>query len=244
MWLIRGFLRVTETEFKLYLREPQAAGWTFAFPVFLLLLFMLIWGHTPNYVYFIVPGLVGITVASASLHGLGVVLVAYRQHGYIKKLRTTPMPPVIFLTGLVCSRLAVMLLSALILILIATTLFGLEATSIAALLGVVLLGGFMFSFLGLMIASLCNSVGAAGAVAHMTFFPMIFLSGAFIPISLYPSFLQRISTILPLTHFIRLLRSAVGGSHEDFTFSLMVVLGFLIASIFIATRRMRKMEMV
>lgn len=63
----------------------------------------------------------------------------------------------------------------------------------------------MFS-LGMVIASLCKTVKIANVVTTFVYFPMLFLSGATIPFEIFPTFLQNVATILPLTHGIQLLK--------------------------------------
>ncbi len=246
MWKIRALLRIAETETKLYLREPQAAGWTFAFPIFILLLFMFIWGKIPGYISFIAPGLVGVSVASASFYGLGLVLVVYRQYGYLKRIRITPLPPIFYITGMLLSRLIVMMMSTLALVVLAVAFFNLDSKNLWLFFLTTVFGAVTFAFLGLLIASLCKTVDSASAVTHMVFFPMIFLSNAFIPSRFFPEFLKKVSLCFPLTHFIELQRSALTGFQQGES----IWLGFVVVGLFMAVgavlsaQRMKTMDLL
>lgn len=246
MWKIRAFIRTVIVEFKLYVREPQAAGWAFLFPVFLLVLFMFIWGRTPEYINFLMPGLVGITVASTAFYGIGLVLVAYRQYGYWKRLRTTPVPSSIFLGGVIVSRLGVILASSLLLFVVSVLLYGLRISNYLLFLTTLFFGGFTFSCLGILIAAMSTTAGSANAIASILFFPMMFLSGAFIPSSIFPSSLHIVSRCLPLTFFISNLRHSTGSESEwgSVTSNFLVLLIFLIASLVISIPRLKRMEVL
>ena len=63
----------------------------------------------------------------------------------------------------------------------------------------------------MVIASLCRTVKAVNAVSSLVYFPMIFLSGATIPYEIFPTGLQKVADVLPLTQGIKLMKAVAAG---------------------------------
>lgn len=63
----------------------------------------------------------------------------------------------------------------------------------------------------------CSPVWILGAdtMCSAVYFPMLFLSGATIPYELFPTGLQRVSDVMPLTQGIKLMKAATMGIHPD-----------------------------
>jgi ABC-2 type transport system permease protein len=73
-------------------------------------------------------------------------------------------------------------------------------------LAAVLLGGLAMLAFGYLIASLAPGARSAQVIGMVVFYPMMFLSGSGMPIEILPDSVQRISTFLPMTYVVRLLR--------------------------------------
>ncbi len=71
--------------------------------------------------------------------------------------------------------------------------------------------------IGLFIAGFTSNAKAALAISYVVYFPMLFLSGATIPIEIMPSAVVTISKILPLTYGVQLLKGLwFGGNFGDY----------------------------
>ena len=81
----------------------------------------------------------------------------------------------------------------------------------------------MFS-IGLLMASLCRTVKATNAVTSLVYFPMLFLSGATIPFELFPSGLQKVASVLPLTQGIKLMKAASMGTQVESVMGIIILL--------------------
>ena len=73
-------------------------------------------------------------------------------------------------------------------------------------------------------ASLCRTVKSVNAVTTLVYFPMLFLSGATIPYELFPSGLQKVSNVLPLTQGIKLMKAVSMGMKMDSIWKTVVLL--------------------
>ena len=81
----------------------------------------------------------------------------------------------------------------------------------------------MFS-IGLLMASLCRTVKSVNTVTTLVYFPMLFLSGATIPYELFPSGLQKVVGVLPLTQGIKLMKAVSMGVKLDGVWKIVVLL--------------------
>ena len=74
-----------------------------------------------------------------------------------------------------------------------------------------LLAAFAFIPLGLIAGSVARDMKTAPLISNLIYFPMVFLSGAAMPLSLMPTWAQRVATLLPATYVVELLRFEILG---------------------------------
>ena len=67
-------------------------------------------------------------------------------------------------------------------------------------------------------------LGHNGAVTSLVYFPMLFLSGATIPFELFPSGLQKVASVLPLTQGIKLMKAASMGTQVESVMGIIILL--------------------
>ncbi len=200
-------------EWKLFWRIPQAAFWTFFFPLFLLLLLGSVLGARQGHEASLVPGVTGMVLASTSYYSIGTVIAHYRSSGFLKRLALVPIPTWQFLAGQMLSRGAVVLLSGLLLAAAGRWVLGVPISAHPLTLGCVLAVGIpAFLATGFAVGSVARSVEGANSMAALLFFPMTFLCGAYFPVHSLPGPLQALAAALPLTHFLDGLRAAISGA--------------------------------
>jgi ABC-2 type transport system permease protein len=210
------FLHQLRGEQRLYWRSRELAFFTFLFPILLFVLLDSVYGddivkgeHVKSNAY-LLAGMLGYGVASTAFAGLAIVLVLRRESGILKRVRATPLPPAIYLLGVIVSTVIVFLIEAAALILLARVAFGVDAsTQWLSLVLALLLGTLSFAALGIALTGVIRSGEGSSAVVNAIYLPAAFLSGAFVSPHEYPHFLEVIAEILPLTYFIRLMRDVV-----------------------------------
>lgn len=160
-----------------------------------------------SYVDFLLPGLIGMSVVSTSLFSIGMVVVAYREKGKLRRLSVTPLPKPIFIAGQIANRYFIVLLQAFLLIILGTTIFKVQIVgSIFDFLAALTIGMLAFIALGFFVASVANTTETASGIANTLFLPMIFLSGVYFSVEGIPKFLKPLVEFLPLTHLVRAIR--------------------------------------
>jgi ABC-2 type transport system permease protein len=203
---VRLFLHQLRGEQLLFWRSREAAFFVFVFP---LLLFVLlasvytgkIYGRPASWA--LLAGLLGYGCANTAFAGLALLLIARRESGILKRLRSTPLPPAVYLAAVLVSILLVFALQTVALFLLGRALKGTPFPGHVVSLALALtLGAAAFAGLGLAATALIRSVEGSSAVVNTILLPMAFLSGSFGPTRHYPRFLRAIGDVLPLKYLI------------------------------------------
>jgi ABC-2 type transport system permease protein len=206
-------------------RNPQGAVFTFAFPVvFVVILGALLrgvgassdfGGLSPLQYY--VPTITALSVLASCYGQLAVALAARRQTGVLKRIRATPLPAWAYFCGLVAHCMLVSVVDIAVILGVGRLYdVGLPSgwLAVAATLA---LGAASFCALGVAVASLISNAEAAPAVAQIALFPLLFVSGTYMPI--HSQALDRFAGWLPVRPFNEALtavlvqHSAIGWQH-------------------------------
>jgi ABC-2 type transport system permease protein len=190
----------------LFWRSREAAVFVFLFP---LLLFTLLTALYDGEIYnrpaawALLAGMLAYGAATTAFAGLALIIVARREMGILKRIRSTPLPSATYLTAVLASIVIVFALQAAALFLLGrlleSTPWPEQAFSLALALA---LGAAAFAALGLALTAFIRSVEGSSAVVNIIVLPMAFLSGAFGPTDDYPEVLQAIGDVLPLKYLI------------------------------------------
>ena len=202
---------------KLSFRERQAVFWGFVFPLMLLVLFCSTFGGSPERVTTLLAGVLCINSMSGALFGMAVVSVSAREQGILRRYKLAPVALWKIVIGLCVSRVFMIGLTSILLVFLGR--FAYKATTprnFGPLVIVFLIGTLMFCALSFAVAAISRSVAQANGLAQVLFMPMMFLSGATLPVELMPSWMQKLALILPATYYARSLRSTfTGGGLAD-----------------------------
>ena len=245
---MRGLLKLTWVEFKLFLREPVAAFFTLLFPLMMLFLFGSIYGNAPSSFFggfgsvdVSVPAYTAMIIVSSGLLSLNIAVASQREMGVLRRLRATPLRPQTILTAQVAVILLMTLLGMLLLVAAGKSVYGLRfAGNPLSVLAAFLLSSLSFFAFGFVLAGLAPSARTAQIVGMVIFYPMIFLSGSTIPSEVLPATVREYSKFLPLTHVVTLLRGMWFGETWDMHLTEVVVLiGLLIAGVVISAKTFR-----
>jgi ABC-2 type transport system permease protein len=245
---MRGFGQLTWVNIKLYLRDPMATFFTLAFPPLLIVVFGAMFGNEPQMAFgslgsmdLSMPGYTALILGTVGLLGIPITISAYRESGVLRRYKATALRPHTYILADVVANLLMTLLGMVGLVLAGWLLYNVQfdGNVFYVILSVLLSGLGMFSF-GYLIASLAPGARSAQVIGMVIFYPMMFLSGAAMPIELLPDSIKKISAFLPLTYVARLLRGMwFGKEWADVTLELAVLGGILILCTALAARFFR-----
>jgi ABC-type multidrug transport system permease subunit len=163
-----------------------------------------------RYIDFLVPGLVGLTLMSGSMWGIGFLIVEMRTKKLVKRMLATPMRRGDFLASFVAMRAIFVLLEVPILFGFGWIAFGVRVTgSLLLLLGVSMLGALSFAGIGLLVASRAENTQTVGGLMNLVMMPMFVGSGVFFSAGKFPDAFQPFVRALPLTALNDALRAIV-----------------------------------
>jgi ABC-2 type transport system permease protein len=161
---------------------------------------------------------VGYGCANTAFAGLAIQLVLRRESGVLKRLRSTPLPPVTYIMALLVSTLVVFALQTVALFLLGRALHGTPFPSdVGSFVAAIVIGAAVFAALGTATASVIRSAEGSSAVVNFILLPMAFLSGSFGPTHKLPAFLRAIADVLPLKYFIDLVNAVYLRGHGVWT---------------------------
>ena len=179
-------------------------------------------------------------VMSPGLFGFGVSLALERDGGLLTFKRALPMPPGAYLLGkMLMAMCAAVVVILLLLALSRLAHVALLPTQAGALLLTGVLGVLPFCALGMFIGTVFKGQGAPGML-QLIYLPMSFLSGLWFPLPMLPKFLQQIAPIWPSYHLDKIAMAAVGLNNEPLLPHVLVLLGFAVGFLLLATRRLRR----
>lgn len=200
---LRGLRELSRSYLLQSFRSRTSLFWNFAFPLFWLFLFAVVFGSGEGGVTFLMPGLFTITVVAISFAGVSYRLIGERERGILRRYRATPVSALTVVLANASASAVILAISLALLWLVAGLVFGVTVTGGAWEMVVVLAGGAVaFTPLGLILGSVAPSQRAAPAIANAIFFPLIFISGAAMPFSLLPGWLQEVGRLVPATYLV------------------------------------------
>ncbi|MCX6579188.1 MAG: ABC transporter permease [Candidatus Aminicenantes bacterium] len=216
----------------MFFRDRQSIFWAYIFPAGLLILFTVLWGSksNPAIASGMLVGVIGISVMSGGLFGIGVGVVSAREAGIYKRYKTTPLSSWIIFAAHILTRALALFSTILVLVLISVIGFQVKLEmNIFASIVIVLLGIFTFCALGFVIASFAKSIGAALGITNILLMFMMFIGGL-LPLNMLPKLLQTIARLLPITYFRIALQLAMFERYSllDCWKSVGILLGFLL----------------
>jgi ABC-2 type transport system permease protein len=191
----------------------------------------------------IVPGLIGVILTLTMVLFTSIAIVRERERGNMELLITTPVTSAELMIGKVLPYIAFGLIQTSVVLLLGVWVFSvpIRGSLIDAYLAALLLIAANLS-LGLLISTQARSQFQAMQMTFFVFLPSILLSGFMFPFAGMPTFAQAFAQLLPLTHFIRLIRGILlrGASLSELLPSVLALVAFTTVMMSVAILRFRK----
>jgi len=213
--MLRGLLHLTWIEIKVFFREPIGAVGTVVVPV---LIFAVLGrfgtrfppdsGFTTSSIFKVdVPVFAAILISLNAVLSLVSIISIYREGGILKRLRATPLRATTILTAHVLVKLLLTAATLTLTILAGKRYYPIGADVPLVAFGFALIiATWSILSIGFVIASLVRTARFAQPACALVLYPMLALSGLFVPANVMSPTLQRISSVLPLTYVVSLLR--------------------------------------
>lgn len=216
--MLRGLWRLTWLELKIFLREPLGAFSAIGIPV---LMFVLVGGilgggnPSPEDLRFVrngLPVLVALLIALGAASSLVAVISIYREGGILKRLRATPLRPLTILTAHVLVKLLLTSITIVVMMIAGRRYYPFDADfRLVSFTLAVLVSTSSILSIGFVIASIVPTARFAQPLSVVLLYPMVAISGVFVPISELPTAVQSVARVLPLTFVVSLLTGILNG---------------------------------
>lgn len=212
---MNAYIALTRIYLRLTLRDRAALFFTYVMPLMFFFLFGQM-NHAERGVSTMIVNMVlTIGILGTGLFGAGMRATVDRETNILRRFKVAPISPApILFASMVVGVLNYIPVYALILIL-ANRMYGMRIpANLISLTMFVLIGVVAFRAIGLMVASVANSAQEAQILIQSLYMPMLFLSGATIPLTFMPEWVQIVSQYLPATHLFTGMQSILGGGES------------------------------
>jgi ABC-2 type transport system permease protein len=223
---------LTKIRIRLALRNRAFFFFSLVMPLVFLFVAVAFFGKRVEWVGYILGAILTTTVMG-SFWGLSVQLVTFREQGILRRFRLPPVGAGPMLASSILSNYFMALPVVVFEILVCRVLLHMQTWgNLWAIFVLVTIGSATFSSLGLIVASVTNTMQETQMINNLIWTGFLFLSGATIPLALFPGWLQRVALFIPAQYLATGLESAATKAatplevFEDF---LALALGFWVA---------------
>lgn len=184
-------------------------------------------GMDTDYLSFLTPGMMSMTLLSAS-NSTSFLMLWDREKGFLKEIMVTPISRLSIILGRATVGVTNAMIQSMI-ILLAGLAMGMKLSGAAGFLlsfVFIVLIASTFIGLGLALASFLKDTFSFGLILNFILYPFLFLSGALYPVDRFPSYIAQFSYLNPLTYGIDGLRYSllgVSSFNPALDFGMMVI---------------------
>lgn len=207
---VRRVVAQTRMELRLLLRNGEQLLLTIVIPTLLLVVFAKapIADLPRPRVAFLAPGVLGLAVMSTAFTGQAIATGFERRYGVLRRLGTTALTRPGLLTAKTAAIIGVEVVQVALLVVVALALGWSPDGSVAAVIGLLLLGTAAFSALGLLLAGTLRAE-ATLAVANLVYLVLLVLGGVAFPLSDFGTTARNVLRLLPIAALTDGLRGAL-----------------------------------
>jgi ABC-type multidrug transport system permease subunit len=207
---LSNFASLTRMRIQLALRNKMFFFFSVIFPLGMFFVYAGIFakGRARDVSFFLGP-VIALNVMG-SFWGLSAMLVMFREQGILRRFHVTPITATDMLASSILANYVLTLPTVFIELLFARIVFHVNTFGDPfSLLVLVTVGTVSFASLGLVVASITNTMQETQVLNQLIWLPLIFLSGATIPMGYLPKSAQSVSVFMPATYLVSGLQNAM-----------------------------------
>jgi ABC-2 type transport system permease protein len=191
----------------------------------------------------VVPGLMGVVLTMTMVIITALAITRERERGTMENLLATPVRPAEVMTGKILPYIAVGYIQVTLILIAARFLFNVPMIGNLALLYVLALLFIAANLaVGITFSTVAKNQLQAVQMAFFFFLPSLLLSGFMFPFRGMPEWAQTVGSILPLTHFLRVVRGVMlkGNGFAETLPEVWPIAAFMLVAMFVAVKRYRQ----
>jgi len=199
---------IARKDIESYYAKPPLITWGLLFPAVLLL---ALWVKDRAGYPEVVPGVIAMTLLFGATSMAAIVITFEKRSGTLDRLLLAPLRRATILWGKAASAALYGLFTSLVLTAGLMLLLRIPIAAPGFFIAGLGLGAITFSLAGLAAAAMVREVFEAMALLNFFRFPLLFVSGVFLPLAAMPGWLLPVAVASPLTHVVELLRMGLYG---------------------------------
>ena len=193
--------------------------------------------------YNVVPGLMGVVLTMTMVMMTALAVTRERERGTMENLLAMPVRPFEVMLGKIVPFILIGYIQVVIIVLAARALFGVPIVGSLALLSAVLILFIAANLaVGFTFSTVAKNQLQAMQMSFFFFLPSMLLSGFMFPFRGMPDWAQMVGEVLPLTHFLRIVRGILlkGNGPAEIVGEVVPLLVFLAVVTVVALKRYRQ----
>jgi len=239
---LRTILTLAAVRIRITLRNKTFLFFSLIMPLAIFFLYGSVFAKgKPGAVAYLMGPILSFTVMG-TFWGLSMQLVTWREQGILRRFRLAPIAPSSMIASSILANYTLILPTVVLELGLArfiyhvTTFGNLVSVFVLAILGIT-----SFGAMGLVVASVTNTMQETQIINQLLWFALIFLSGATVPLAVLPRMVQRIGLFLPATYFIYGLQRAmlVNAGLQTLGMVLFSLIAWAVLAIFISSQLFR-----
>jgi ABC-2 type transport system permease protein len=206
---LKHFLALTRMRIRLTLRNKMFLFFSVIMPFGFFFLYAGVFAKgVPEVVRFFLGPVISLTVMG-SFWGLSAALVTFREQGILRRFHVTPVTASDMLASSIVANYILTLPTVALQLLFARFIFHVSHFGdVVSLVVLVSVGVVSFASMGLVVASVTNTMQETQVINQLIWLPLIFLSGATMPLPFLPRAAQSVAVFLPATYLVWGLQAA------------------------------------
>jgi len=201
---LKPYLALIRSDVRLALRQKSVLFFNYLFPLMFLVIFAQFMGgrHSGGMTQILTLVLI-LGILGNGLFGAGVRAVQDREANILRRYKVTPIGAVHLLTASVVTGWLVFIPLVIGIFALSHFAYGMPwPSAMVSLLIFATLGILAFRAIGMIVAAAANSQQESAIIVQLLYLPMLLLSGATFPASLFPPWLAIVVQFLPATYLV------------------------------------------
>jgi ABC-2 type transport system permease protein len=207
---LNNFASLTRMRVQLAFRNKMFFFFVIAFPFAMFFLYAAVFAKgVPQTVGFYLGPVIAFNVMG-SFWGLSATLVMFREQGILRRFHVAPVTSSDMLASSIVANYILTLPIVFLQLLFARVIFHVPSLGNPISLFILISVGIVsFGSLGLVVASVTNTMQETQVLNQLLWLPLIFLSGATFPLAYLPRLVQRFGLFLPATYLVNGLQQTI-----------------------------------
>jgi len=225
---LKTILTLAAMRIRITLRNKAFLFFSLVMPMAFFFLYcgVLAKGEIPKIRYLLGP-VIAMSVMG-TFWGLSAQIVTWREQGILRRFQLAPIPASSMIGSSILANMLLILPTVVLELALARFVYHLkDFGNLGGIIFMSLIGIGAFASLGLIVASVTNTMQETQVINQLLWFALIFLSGATVPLPVLPHAAQRVALFLPATYLVNALQQTM--VHHASLISLRANIGSLLA---------------